>query len=69
MYYGFFYVFFFLFFVNLFMIVKYCEILKYSQVYEPYQSIVWPEQDQTHRDLHECRKINQTLTKLIHTNH
>ena len=51
------------------MIVKYCEILKYSQVYEPYQSIVWPEQDQTHRDLHECRKINQTLTKLIHTNH
>ena len=37
---------------------KYCEILKYSQVYEPYQSIVWQERGQTHRDLNGFRKIN-----------
>ena len=37
---------------------KCCEILKYSQVYEPYQSIVGQERGRTHRDLYECRKIN-----------
>ena len=42
-----------------------CEILKYSQVYELYWSIVWQEQGRTHKDFNECRKINQTLTKLI----
>ena len=35
-----------------------CEILKYSQVYEPYRSIVGQERGQTHRDLNERRKIN-----------
>ena len=35
-----------------------CEILKYSQVYEPYRSIVGQERGRTHRDLNECRKIN-----------
>ena len=35
-----------------------CEILKYSQVYEPYRSIVGQERGQTHRDLYEHRKIN-----------
>ena len=35
-----------------------CEILKYSQVYELYQSIVGQERGRTHRDLYECRKIN-----------
>ena len=35
-----------------------CEILKYSQVYEPYRSIVGQERGRTHRDLYECRKIN-----------
>ena len=38
-----------------------CEILKYSQVYEPYRSIVWQERGRTHRDLNECRKINPNL--------
>ena len=44
---------------------SYCEILKYSQVYEPYRSIVGQERGRTHRDLYERRKINQILTKLI----
>ena len=35
-----------------------CEILKYSQVYELYQSIVRQERCQTHRDLNERGKIN-----------
>ena len=35
-----------------------CEILKYSQMYEPYRSIVWQERGQTHKDLYERRKIN-----------
>ena len=35
-----------------------CEILKYSQVYKPYRSIVGQERGWTHRDLNECRKIN-----------
>ena len=35
-----------------------CEILKYSQVYKPYRSIVGQERGRTHRDLYECRKIN-----------
>ena len=35
-----------------------CEILKHSQVYEPYRSIVGQEWGRTHRDLNECRKIN-----------
>ena len=38
--------------------VKCCEILKYSQVYEPCRSIVGQERGRTHRDLNECRKIN-----------
>ena len=42
-----------------------CEILKYSQVYEPYRSIVGQERGQTHRDLNERRKIKSILTKLI----
>ena len=42
-----------------------CEILKYSQVYEPYWSIVWQERGRTHSDLNKCWKINQILTKLI----
>ena len=47
------------------MFIYCCEILKYSQVYEPYQSIVGQERGRTHRDLYERRKINQILTKLI----
>ena len=35
-----------------------CEILKYSQVYELYLSIVGQERGRTHRDLYEHRKIN-----------
>ena len=37
---------------------QYCEILKYSQVYEPYRSIVGQERGRTHGDLNELRKIN-----------
>ena len=37
---------------------KCCEILKYSQVYEPYRSIVGQERGRTHRNLNERRKIN-----------
>ena len=40
-----------------------CEILKYSQVYEPYRSIVGQERGRTHRDLYECRKIKSNLNK------
>ena len=40
-----------------------CEILKYSQVYEPYQSIVGQERGRTHRDLYERRKIKSNLNK------
>ena len=38
-----------------------CEILKYSQVYKPYQSIVGQEQGRTHRDLNECRKDRKSV--------
>ena len=50
---------FFLFLPTIFSLPKTCcEILKHSQVYEPYQSIVWQERGQIHRDSNECRKIN-----------
>ena len=42
-----------------------CEIWKYSQVYEPYQSIFWQKRGWTHIDLYERKKINQILAKLI----
>ena len=46
-----------------------CEILKYSQAYEPYRSIVGEERGRTHRDLYERRKIisnlNQTNPNLV----
>ena len=35
-----------------------CEILKYSQVYDLYRSIVWQERGRTHKDLNERKKIN-----------
>ena len=41
-----------------------CEILKYSQVYEPYRSIVGQEQGRTHGDLNECRKIKSNLNQI-----
>ena len=41
-----------------------CEILKYSQVYEPYRSIVGQEQGRTHKDLNEHRKIKSNLNKI-----
>ena len=41
-----------------------CEILKYSQVYEPYRSIVGQERGRTHRDLNERRKIKSNLNKI-----
>ena len=45
-------------FPDLFAIsVNCCEILKYSQVYEPYRSIVGQEWGRTHRDLNGRRKI------------
>ena len=40
-----------------------CEILKYSQVYEPYWSIVGQERGRTHRDLYERRKIKSNLNQ------
>ena len=40
-----------------------CEILKYSQVYEPYRSIVGQERGRTHRDLNERRKIKSNLNQ------
>ena len=41
-----------------------CEILKYSQVYEPYRSIVGQERGRTHRDLNEHRKIKSNLNQI-----
>ena len=41
-----------------------CEILKYSQVYEPYRSIVGQERGRTHRDLNERRKIKSNLNQI-----
>ena len=41
-----------------------CEILKYSQVYEPYQSIVGQERGRTHMDLNERRKIKSNLNQI-----
>ena len=41
-----------------------CEILKYSQVYEPYESIVGQERGRTHRDLNERRKIKSNLNQI-----
>ena len=43
-----------------------CEILKYSQLYEPYRSIVGQEWGRTHRDLNECRKIKSNLNQINH---
>ena len=40
------------------------EILKYSQVYEQYRSIVGQERGRTHRDLNERRKIKSNLNKI-----
>ena len=40
-----------------------CEILKYSQVYESYRSIVGQERGRTHRDLYERRKIKSNLNQ------
>ena len=41
-----------------------CEILKYSQVYEPYRSIVGQERGRIHRDLNERRKIKSNLNQI-----
>ena len=41
-----------------------CEILKYSQVYEPYRSIVGQERGRTHRDLNERRKIKSNINQI-----
>ena len=41
-----------------------CEILMYSQVYEPYWNIVWQELGRTHRDLNEHRKIKSNLNQI-----
>ena len=41
-----------------------CEILKYSQVYKPYRSIVGQERGRTHRDLNERRKIKSNLNQI-----
>ena len=43
-----------------------CEILKYSQVYEPYRNIVGQERGRTHRDLNERRKTKSTLNQTNH---
>ena len=40
-----------------------CEILKYSQVYELYRSVVGQERGRTHRDLNERRKIKSNLNQ------
>ena len=45
-------------------LLKSCEILKYSQVYEPYRSIVGQERGQTHKDLNERRKIKSNLYQI-----
>ena len=41
-----------------------CEILKYSQMYEPYRNIVGQERGQTHKDLNERRKIKSNLNQI-----
>ena len=41
-----------------------CEILKYSQVYEPYRSIVGQERGRTHMDLNERRKIKSNFNQI-----
>ena len=41
-----------------------CEILKYSQVYEQYRSIVGQERGRTHKDLNERRKIKSNLNQI-----
>ena len=41
-----------------------CEILKYSQVYEPYRSIVGQERGRTRKDLNERRKIKSNLNQI-----
>ena len=41
-----------------------CEILKYSQVYEPYRSIVGQERGRTHKDLNVRRKIKSNLNQI-----
>ena len=41
-----------------------CEILKYSQVYESYRSIVGQERCRTHKDLNERRKIKSNLNQI-----
>ena len=46
------------------ILVYCCEILKYSQVYEPYRSIVGQERGRTHRDLNEHRKIKSNLNQI-----
>ena len=50
--------------ILMFWCFKCCEILKYSQVYEPYQSIVGQERGRTHRDLNERRKIKSNLNQI-----
>ena len=47
-----------LFLFSLYTHASCCEIFKYTQVYEPYRSIVGQEWDRTHKDLNERRKIN-----------
>ena len=44
--------------------VNCCEILKYSQVYELYRSIVGQEWGRTHRDLNERKKIKSNLNQI-----
>ena len=46
------------------ILVYCCEILKYSQVYEPYRSIVGQERGRTHKDLNERRKIKSNLNQI-----
>ena len=41
-----------------------CEILKYSQVYELYWSIVGQERGRTHKNLNERRKIKSNLNQI-----
>ena len=48
----------------LFLYEKCCEILKYSQVYKPYRSIVGQERGRTHRDLNERRKLKSNLNQI-----
>ena len=53
-----------IFFLGFVSFVFCCEILKYSQVYEPYQSIIGQERGRTHRDLNERRKIKSNLNQI-----